>query len=299
MELKYTVTKSDTNQTINEILSSQFNLSTRLCSKLIKNRRIYQNGKSVDTRKFASFGDIIVVDFNYEEDNSNITPTNIDLDILYEDEWLLVVNKPAGIPIHPSRLHYENSLSNGIKFYFDSIGLSKKIRPVNRLDLDTSGLVIFAKCEYIQESFINQMANNVFHKEYLCIIDGNLDKKNGLIDLPIARKEGSIIERRVDKNGKKSITHYSVMKEFRDYSLVRCKLETGRTHQIRVHMQAIGHPIVGDTLYGNKSSFIDRQALHSYAINCIHPVSNNMLHFVSDLPKDMKNFISIQKQKSK
>lgn len=288
MELKYTVTNSDKSKTINEILSSQLNFSTRLCSKLIKNKNIYKNVEYVDSRNHATLGDTIVIDFNYKEDNSNITPTNMDLNIIYEDEWLLVVNKPAGIPVHPSRLHYENSLSNGIKYYFDTINLKKKIRPVNRLDLDTSGLVIFAKCEYIQESFINQMANHIFNKEYLCIIESNLDKKEGLIDFPIARKEGSIIERCIDKKGQKSITHYHVMKEFKDYSFVQCRLETGRTHQIRVHMQAIGHPIIGDTLYGKKSPFINRQALHSYKINCIHPVSKKELNFIAKLPKDME-----------
>lgn len=188
MELKYTVTENDNRKTINEILSSKFNLSTRLCSKLIKTKRIYRNGKAVDTRTCSTIGDIIIIDLNYEEDNSNIVPTNMDLDIIYEDEWILVINKPAGIPIHPSRLHYENSLSNGVKYYFNKIHLKKKIRPVNRLDLDTSGLVIFAKCEYIQESFINQMAKNIFNKEYLCIVHGSLDEKSRYYKLTNCKK---------------------------------------------------------------------------------------------------------------
>ena len=178
MELKYKINESDTNKTINEILSSQFNLSTRLFSKLIRNKKIYRNGTPVDTRCYATFGDMIIVDLNDEEDNSNIVATHINLNIIYEDEWFLVIDKPAGIPIHPSRLHYENSLSNGIKYYFDTINLKKKIRPVNRLDLDTSGLVIFAKCEYIQETFINQMANHIFNKEYLCFVQGLLNEKS-------------------------------------------------------------------------------------------------------------------------
>lgn len=289
MELKYTIQESDANKTINEILLSQFNFSTRLFSKLIRNKNIYKYNQPLDTRCYANFGDTIIIDFSYKEDNSNITPTNMDLNIIYEDEWLLVVNKPAGIPIHPSRLHYENSLSNGIKYYFDTINLKKKIRPVNRLDLDTSGLVIFAKCEYIQEAFVRQMANKTFQKEYLCFVDGILDQKNGSINLPIARKSGSIIERCIDKNnGHPSTTHYEVIREFQNYSLVQCKLETGRTHQIRVHMQAIGHPIIGDTLYGKKSPFINRQALHSYQIQCIHPVTKKKLNFIAKLPKDME-----------
>ena len=296
MELKYIVNKNDENKTINEILLTNFNLSTRLLTKLIKNKNIYINGNIIDTRNTVTSDDIILLDFNYKEDNSNIVPTKMNLDIIYEDEWLLVVNKPAGIPIHPSRLHYEDSLSNGIKYYFDSINLKKKIRPVNRLDLNTSGLVIFAKCEYIQEEFSKQMADDIFKKEYLCIVEGLLQKKKDIINLPIARKQGSIIERCINETGQKSITHYDVLQEFDNYSLVHCILETGRTHQIRVHMKAINNPIVGDSLYSTPSHLINRQALHSYKIECIHPVTKEFLSFIAKLPEDMENFIN---QKSK
>lgn len=288
MELVYKITTDDFDKTINEIVSKKFNFSNRLLTKLIKNKKISFNGNIIDTRIFISNFGIIKIDLNYKEDNSNIVPTKMNLDIIYEDKWILVVNKPAGCPIHPSRLHYEDSLSNGIKYYFDSINLNKKVRPVNRLDLNTSGLVIFAKCEYIQEQLSIQMANNLFKKEYLCLVDGILEEKNGTINLPIARKNGSIIERTINKNGKSSITHYYVLKEFDNYSLVHCKLETGRTHQIRVHMQAIGHPILGDTLYGKSSDLINRQALHSYKIECVHPVSSKKFNFTADLPNDFK-----------
>ena len=291
MELIHKIIKDDFNKTINEIILKEFNFSNRLLTKLIKNKNIFFDGKEVDTRTSVTNPGIIKIDLNYKEDNSNIVSTKMNLDIVYEDEWMLVVNKPAGCPIHPSRLHFEDSLSNGIKYYFNSINLNKKIRPVNRLDLQTSGLVIFAKCEYIQEQFSNQMTNNLFKKEYLCLVDGLFKERSGTIDLPISRKQGSIIERTINKNGKKSITHYEVLKEFDNYSLVHCKLETGRTHQIRVHMQAIGHSILGDTLYGKYSNLINRQALHSYKIQCIHPVTGKKLNLVSDLPRDMKQLI--------
>lgn len=170
MKLTYIVNEDDNYKNINEILSNEFHFSTRLNTKLIKNKRILKNNIITDTRTSVIPGDFIIADFNYDEDNSNIVPTKMDLDIIYEDEWFLVVNKPAGVAIHPSQLHYDSSLSNGIRFYFDSIGLKKKIRPVNRLDLNTSGLVIFAKCEYIHEEFIRQMQNGIFKKEYLCIV---------------------------------------------------------------------------------------------------------------------------------
>ena len=291
MELIYKITENDFNKTINEIILKKFNFSNRLITKLIKNKHILFNEKEIDTRTLISNSGIIKIDFNYNEDNSNIVATKMNLNIVYEDEWMLVVNKPAGCPIHPSRLHFEDSLSNGIKYYFNSINLNKKIRPVNRLDLNTSGLVIFAKCEYIQEQFSIQMTNNLFKKEYLCLVDGLFKEKSGTIDLPISRKQGSIIERTINENGKKSITHYEVLKEFDNYSLVHCKLETGRTHQIRVHMQAIRHPILSDTLYGKYSNLINRQALHSYKIQCIHPVTGKKLNLVSDLPRDMKQLI--------
>lgn len=245
MKLAYQTTKNDIGKTVHQILSNEFQFSTRLLNKLIKFKKISVNHQIIDTRKYITAHDVITVDFNYEEDNSNIIPTQMDLTIVYEDKWFLVVDKPSGIPIHPSRLHYTDSLSNGVRFYFDSIGLAKKIRPVNRLDLDTSGLVIFAKCEYIQEAFARQMSNNIFKKEYYCLVNGILETKIGTVNLPIARKNGSIIERCIDKkNGQPSITHYEVQKEFQTYSLVKCTLETGRTHQIRVHMSAINHPLL-------------------------------------------------------
>ena len=288
MEINYEI-KNNT-QTINSILQNELKISSRLLYKLIKLNKIELNHRPCDTRKTGNLGDTITVNFDYEEDNSNIVPTKMDLNIIFEDDWLLVVNKPAGIAIHPSVLHYSDSLCNGIRFYFDKIGLKKKIRPVNRLDLNTSGLVVFAKCEYIQECLINQMKNNQFKKEYLAVCDGIFNEKSGTINLPIARKRNSIIERCISENGQTAITHYEILKEFDNYSLVKCSLETGRTHQIRVHMSAIGHPLLGDSLYGSISDLINRQALHCYNLQFIHPVYNNDLNFFGDLPNDFKIF---------
>jgi len=241
------------------------------------------NNCITDTRNIVNINDVITINLNYDEDNSNIVPTKMDLNIVYEDDGLLVLDKPAGIPVHPSMLHYTNSLSNGVRFYFDTIGLKKKIRPVNRLDLDTSGLIIFAKNEYIQEHLIKQMANGTFHKEYMCLAEGVFENTSGTINAPIARKPGSIIERCVTNNGQTAVTDYEVIKTFDNYSLVKCVLKTGRTHQIRVHMAYIGHPLVGDTLYGNgKSDLIDRQALHSYKISFLNPVTLKKMFFVSE-----------------
>ncbi len=289
MIIKYI--NKDNYNTVNDVLINEFQFSSRLMSKLIKNKKIYLNNSFCDTRKCINYNDEIIVDLSGKENNSNIVATNMDLDIIYEDDWFLVVNKQPGIAVHPSSLHYSDSLSNGVKFYFDKIGLKKKIRVVNRLDYNTSGIVVFAKCEYIHEQFSKQMMQHIFQKEYLCIINGFLDNSYGIIDLPIDRKQGSIIERCIDKNGQKSITHYEVLKTFSDYSLVKCILETGRTHQIRVHFSAIGHPLLGDTLYGTASDLINRQALHSNKIDLIHPITKEHLSFESLLPNDMKKLV--------
>ena len=240
-----------------------------------------------------SINDVIIVNLDLPEDNSNIVPTSIPLDILYEDNWFLILNKPSGIAVHPSLLHYDDSLSNGVKYYFDSIGLKKKIRPINRLDYNTSGIVLFAKSEYIQEILNKQMQDNILKKEYLCVINGLLEEKSGILDFPIDRKEGSIIERCISSDGKPSVTRYSVIKEFKNqnFSLVKCILETGRTHQIRVHFSHIGHPLIGDTLYGLPSDLISRQALHSYKVSFIHPITKKELTIISPLAEDIKKII--------
>lgn len=171
-------------------------------------------------------------------------------------------------------------------------GLHRKIRPVNRLDKDTTGIVIFSKNEYIQECLVKQMQFRTFYKEYIAILEGILDKNKGSIDAPIARKKGSIIERCIDENGAKAISYYEVIDTKNNLSLVKFILETGRTHQIRLHSKYIGHPIIGDTLYGHESSLISRQALHCNRISLIHPITKKEIKFVSPIPEDMKKAIN-------
>lgn len=291
MKLIYKVPNKTKYQTIKEVLKMEFSISDRLLLKLKKMQKITLNNEIVYVHHNIKFGDIIECDLNYEEDNSNIVPTYIDLSIIYEDDCYLVIDKPAGIPVHPSCDHFADSLSNGVRYYFDQIGLKKKIRPVNRLDKDTTGLVIFAKNEYIQECLIKQMKSKEFVKKYIAIVQGHLASKEGVINSPIARKTGSIIERCVDENGEIAITHYKVISSKDLNDIIQCTLETGRTHQIRVHLAYIGHPLLSDTLYGTSSPYIARQALHCFYMSFIHPVTKQKVIYEAKIPKDMTNII--------
>lgn len=289
MKLNYVVTQNSNYQNVKEVLKAEFLMSDRLLLKLKNKQNILLNNKNVYVHHPIKIGDVIECDLSYEEDNSNIVPNSMPLSIIYEDDTYIIINKPAGIPVHPSMDHYTDSLSNGVRSYFDKIELKKKIRPVNRLDKDTSGLVIFAKNEYVQECLVRQMKSKEFVKEYIAIVTGHLAKNQGTINAPIARKEGSIIERCVSKNGDAAITKYQVLasNETQNFDVVKCLLETGRTHQIRVHFAYLGHPLLGDTLYGFSSPLISRQALHSHYISFIHPFTKQKVEYTANLPNDM------------
>lgn len=287
MKLKYIVDKEIN---IRQVLREKFGVSERLLTKLKKNKKIYLNGNNdifldIPVKSL----DMVEVDFDFDEDNSNIVPVKMDLNVIHEDDSLIVLDKPFNMPVHPSLNHYEDSLSNGLKYYYDSINLHRKIRPINRLDKDTSGIVIFAKNEYAQDRI------RITNKIYLTILEGKLEG-SGIIDKPIARKADSIIERCISDNGEKAITEYSVIKNFNigneEFSLIKCILHTGRTHQIRVHMASINHPILGDTLYGKSSSLIGRQALHAYKLTFVHPIIKKEIEVTSSIPSDMNNIIN-------
>lgn len=293
MKLDYIIKSNDTYSTVKEVLKAYFRVSDRLLLKLKKSNKILLNDMITNVNAVVHGNDKVSFILDFVEDNSNIVGTKMKLYIIYEDDSYIVLNKPAGIPVHPSMDHYTDSLSNGLKYYFETIGLKRKLRPINRLDKNTSGLVIFAKNEYIQEALIKQMKDNNFYKEYIAICEGKFDKESDIINAPIKRKENSIIERCVNSNGDYAITKYEVLQynQNDNYSVIKCILETGRTHQIRVHMQFIGHPILGDTLYGNSSNFINRQALHSYIISFNHPINKNKVTYMAPLFDDMNNLI--------
>lgn len=283
----YTIKSNDNYINLKQVLKEEFFISDRLILKLKNHKQFFLNDENVYISHSVKENDVVKVNLDFEESSDNIIPTPMKLIILYEDDALLVLNKPAGIAIHPSHSHFDNSLSNGVKSYFQEINLKRKIRPVNRLDKDTSGAVIFAKNEYIQECLSRQMKNNIFKKEYIAFLDGKVENKTATINAPIARENDSIIKRCVRDDGDFAISHYEVLKYYTQFTLVKFLIETGRTHQIRVHSNYIGHPVLGDTLYGKASSLISRQALHSYKVSFIHPITKKTLEIIAPLFEDM------------
>ena len=288
IELKYTVLKEDEGKKVGNLLKDKLNISSRLLTKLKMNGKILANRTSVFSSYIVHQNDEIIVNIDFEEED-NIVPENMNLDILYEDDYILAVNKPYGIVVHPSSNHLSNTLANGVKHYLNN---NKKIRAINRLDRDTSGIVLFAKNEYIQELMI---ANTKIEKEYLALAIDKLPNDKDTLVFPIARKEGSIMERIVTEEGQIAITHYDVIRyiEDKNISLVHLKLETGRTHQIRVHLAYIGNSILGDTLYGCETNLINRQALHAYKTSFVHPITKEEIKIEARLPDDMKGLIKM------
>ncbi len=292
MKLEYTV-NSTKYTTVKEVLKAHFHISDRLILKLKRHNQIFINQTPAFMHTSLHLNDIVTANISFTETSENIVATNLPLEIIFEDESMLVLNKPAGIAVHPSISHFSDSLSNGVQYYFKKNNIHTKIRPVNRLDKDTSGLVIFAKNEYVQECLIRQMASHDFKKHYLALLVGNLDEnhKIGTIQASIARKDNSIIEREINQNGQFAITNYKLIENYLDYCFVDVQLETGRTHQIRVHSKFIGHPILGDSLYGSVTQLIERQALHAYKICFVHPVTNQKIELKTQIPQDMEHLI--------
>lgn len=238
-------------------------------------------------------GDVLTVNITEDDSSEKIPPVEMALDIAYEDEDIIVINKPAGLPIHPSLNHYEDSLANGLAYYYKSQGKPFIFRCANRLDKNTSGLTVVAK-HLVSANILSTMVKmREFHREYYAIVRGTLDEREGTIDAPIGRVDNSIITRMVDfEQGERAITHYKVIHEENGHSLVSIHLETGRTHQIRVHFKYIGHPLIGDHLYNPDFQWINRQALHSHKISFLHPITKQAMEFVAPLPEDMRRIVS-------
>lgn len=242
--------------------------------------------------------DHLVLHLEEDASSEHILPVRLPLSILYEDDDLMVVNKPAGMPIHPSRNHYDNSLGNALAWYFAERNVPFVYRCINRLDRDTSGLTIIAKNKVsagilshmvAQKSLAGPAAENGIYREYLAIVRNRPFPAEGVIDAPLSRRPGSIIERYVDpEKGERAVTHYKTLYTRNGYSLVSLVLETGRTHQIRVHMQHLGYPLIGDYLYNPDYERMDRQALHACRLRFCHPLTGEQIDICCPLPEDMR-----------
>ena len=251
-------------------------------------KSILVNGVHYYMRQELSTGDHLQVRICETQNSEKIPPTKLPLDIIYEDEDLLVLNKPAGMPIHPSLNNYTNSIANALAYYFQSQGKPFIFRCCNRLDRDTSGLTIVSK-HLVSGSILSDMTKyREVHREYLAIARGSVTPSEGTIQAPLGRKEGTIIERTVDwEHGEDAVTHYKVVKEANGHSLVSLRLETGRTHQIRIHMKHLGYPLIGDYLYNPDMEYMTRQALHSHHMEFTHPITGEHMSFTASLPEDM------------
>lgn len=283
--LNYTIQEND--KTVKGIITENLNFSRRLSKRLELTDKLFVNGKLTRLNKSVFKGDILSIEF--DEDEDEYAAIDIPIEIVYEDNDLLVVNKTPYIVVHPTRSHQNNTVANGVAYYFKLRHIKRKVRFVNRLDMNTSGIVIIAKNPYAHNELANQMKANTVDKYYYAIVEGIVKEDKGTINEPITRLNPDDIIRVVHPSGKECITHYTVEKRLENNTLVKLKLETGRTHQIRVHMKHIGHPILGDTLYGKESELIDRQALHCYEMKFKQPITNDEIIITCPLPEDMIN----------
>lgn len=255
-------------------------------------KSIMVNGIHYYMKQTLAEGDLLQVHISETECSEKIPPMEAPLDIIYEDEDLMVINKAADMPIHPSMNNYYNSLANALAYYFEKQGKPFIFRCSNRLDRDTSGLTIVSKHLVSASILAEQVAKREVDREYLAIVRGSVSPEAGTICAPLGRKDGSIIERTVDwDNGEEAVTHYHKVKESNGHSLISLKLETGRTHQIRIHMKYIGYPLVGDYLYNPDMEYIGRQALHSHKMRFRHPITGEQMEFTAPLPEDMKRVL--------
>jgi 23S rRNA pseudouridine1911/1915/1917 synthase len=252
---------------------------------------IFVNGADTTVRYKLKQGDRVMIQFPPEDISEAMDPEEVNFDILLEDEHFLIVNKPAGIPTIPSRYHTEGSLAQGVLHYYQNTGIAATFHAVNRLDRDTSGIVLVAKHRYAHYLLSLQQQDKTLTREYLALVHGVPVDSTGIIKKPIGRKLGSIIERAIKEDGQYAETHFNVIRKGESSALISLKLKTGRTHQIRVHMSSVGHPLIGDDLYGGQKGSIDRQALHSWKVNFFHPFDEMPCSVEAPIPHDMKQII--------
>ena len=272
---------------IDSYLASELSISRSKVQKLIKEGLVTVNGDIVSNNYVVKLGDKILVDDDLDYE-IRVEAEDIDIDVVYEDEWLLVINKESGMVVHPAPGHYSHTLVNALLYRFQ-LSSKDSIRPgiVHRLDKDTSGLMLVAKNDEVHDALSKMIASKEVERHYLAIVDGVILHDTGTIDAPIGRDPNNRQKMAVtDVNGKEAVTHFRVLETFTNHTLVECILETGRTHQIRVHMAYIGHPVVNDPMYGRGKATEFGQMLHSKSIKFKHPVTGEELFFEVDPPRE-------------
>lgn len=293
--IRHSYAASRDGQTVEELLRSQGYSKSLINRVKLTDDGLMIRGEKVYTTRRMQAGDRLDVALPEEPSSEHIVPTPMLLSILYEDEDLLVINKAANVPIHPSQGNFSNSLANGLAWYFEQKQETFVFRAINRLDRDTTGLLIVAKNALSSCILSDMVKKRQIHRTYLAAVNGNLSEQpEGTIDVPIARLPGSTIERIPDPlHGESAITHYRLLsyQPGTDTSLLEIRLETGRTHQIRVHMKYIGHPLYGDFLYNPDYRFLNRQSLHSWKLSFSHPVAKIPMEFTAPVPEDMRQFL--------
>ena len=269
---------------IDTYLSNKLDISRSKIQKLIDEEKVTVNGKVIKSNYKTKLNDEIEIDDELDFDIS-VEPVEIPLDIVYEDEYLMIINKPSGLVVHPAPGHYDDTLVNGLLFYLNK-DKTKNIRPgiVHRLDKDTSGLMVVAKDEKTMELLSEMSFKKEVERKYLAIVDGVIKENTATIDAPIGRDTSNRQKMAINPSGKNAITHIKVIERFKNNTFIECLLDTGRTHQIRVHLSYINHRVTNDPVYGEGNEF--GQMLHSYSIKFIHPITKKELYFEQDPPKE-------------
>lgn len=298
--LEYKATQNDKEKTVERILKSEFGISSKLMIYLKMNKRLFLNGQVCRSVDQCRKNDVIEADVSENNDGiGEIKPWERKLEILYEDEFLLVVSKPGDMEVHPCLGNRDTTLANAVMKHWEEHGEYHNYHIVNRLDKDTSGICIIAKNRFAHGVLSAQLKAKTFKRGYTAIVHGKLLEESGSIELPIKRDSSGIIKRTVAEDGKYAKTNYTLLSSSSNYSLVNISLETGRTHQIRVHFSHIGHPLFGDWLYGfgdNEKAFIERQALHAGYAEFMHPATKKIMVFNVPIPCDMESLINLVKK---
>jgi 23S rRNA pseudouridine1911/1915/1917 synthase len=293
--VKWIIEQAHAGMLLRDFLKEIHGFSRRIIKTVILDGgEIMVNGIPQTVRYHLRVGDILQLTFPPEKISPGMVAEEMDLRMVYEDDDVIVINKAPGIAMIPSFHHPSGTIANGVLAHYAKHNIPYTVHVVTRLDRDTSGLTLIAKHRYSHSRLAEAQQTGVVRRKYKAIAEGVMDQVKGVIDAPIGRKEGSIIERAVQNTGKRAITHYQVIQEFGHYSLVEIELETGRTHQIRVHFSHVGHPLAGDDLYGGTKTLIKRQALHCYELAFDHPTTGKPIRLHAELPDDMLKLVNAQ-----